>query len=93
MCIDSPVVIPPSCPTGYSHEPTLDLCYKYVPSPTTDAITASVDCVNSGGTLMAASSDARNSFIANTLGNGNTRLWIGLTLNLVTSSYEWYCYS
>jgi hypothetical protein len=87
MCIDEPAVLQAACPAGYSFSAALSICYKLV-TATKTAHLAAVDCVNSGGALMAASSDARNNFIINSVA-GTGRAWIGLTWNADNGVFEW----
>jgi hypothetical protein len=87
MCIDEPAVLQAACPAGYSFSAALSICYKNVATAKT-AHLAAVDCVNSGGALMAASSDARNNFIISNVA-GSSRAWIGLTWNAGDGVFEW----
>jgi hypothetical protein len=87
MCVDEPAVNQNVCPPGYTFHSSLRFCYKYMGTPT-DGIAASINCVNSGGTLIAASTLERNHFIFNTIGSGNLG-WIGLAMTLTNGQFEW----
>jgi hypothetical protein len=76
------------CPSGYTYTSVLNLCYRYVATPVVGTA-AALDCASTGGVLMSASTTERNNFIVNTIGGGNTNIWIGLVWNKLVGKWIW----
>jgi hypothetical protein len=75
------------CPLGYSLNSDLKICLKTGNTPT-DGISASLNCVTSGGTLMAASSVARDKYLDS---GDRVARWLGGTLDLDNPwNFRWY---
>jgi hypothetical protein len=77
-----------SCPSTYSYNANLQICYRYSATAMTwDA--ANSNCLGSNGKLMAASTSTRHNFIYNTIGGGNKNMWIGLHYSPNSGNWNW----
>jgi hypothetical protein len=84
MCINQPETAG-QCPVGYTFNAVVSTCLQAPVLTKSNAISASVACAESGGTLMSASTAARSTYLKSVA----DYVWIGASRNPFGNGFNW----